>query len=202
MTSDTELLQLIRVKGMTTVDAVQESLGLEEAAQRIDALRAAGLLGDLAGRLRLSPAGRDHLVELIAAERAKLDDPALQRTYEAFCVVNSDLKMVITAWQMRDDVTPNDHCDADYDQRVLERLRAVDALALPILADLVAHVPRLARYRARFDSALARIVSGDMAYVARPIMDSYHTVWFELHEDLLTLTGRSRAEEAAAGRAA
>lgn len=202
MTSDTELLQLIRVKGLTTTAAVQESLGLEVAAQRIAALSATGLLGELAGRIRLSPTGRDRLAELIALERAGLDDAALQDAYEAFCIVNADLKSVITAWQMQDGETPNDHADADYDARILERLRAVDALALPVLAALVAHVPRLSRYRTRFDTALDRISAGDTTFVARPIIDSYHTVWFELHEDLLALTGRSRAEEAAAGRAA
>lgn len=202
MTSDTEVLQLIRVKGLTTAAAVQESLGLAAAADRIIALNAAGLLGELAGRIRLSPAGRERLADLIATERAGLDDAALQNAYEAFCAVNGDLKAVITAWQMRDAKTPNDHGDAAYDTRVLERLRAVDAVSLPVLAALVAQVPRLARYRARFETALARIAAGDTTYVARPIIDSYHTVWFELHEDLLALTGRSRAEEAAAGRAA
>jgi len=29
-----------------------------------------------------------------------------------------------------------------------------------------------------------------------------HTLWFELHEELIHLTGRTRAGEAAAGRAA
>jgi pyruvate,orthophosphate dikinase len=53
----------------------------------------------------------------------------------------------------------------------------------------------------RLDLAVQRIGEGDHAWVARPIMDSYHTVWFELHEDLIGLCGLSRAEEAEAGRA-
>ena len=32
-------------------------------------------------------------------------------------------------------------------------------------------------------------------------VDSYHGVWFELHEDLIRLAERDRAAEAAAGRA-
>jgi pyruvate,orthophosphate dikinase len=32
-------------------------------------------------------------------------------------------------------------------------------------------------------------------------VDSYHGVWFELHEDLIQLSGRTREEESAAGRA-
>ena len=35
--------------------------------------------------------------------------------------------------------------------------------------------------------------------VAAPVKDSYHTVWFELHEELIILSGRNRADEEAAG---
>jgi hypothetical protein len=37
--------------------------------------------------------------------------------------------------------------------------------------------------------------------VASPRVDSYHSVWFELHEDLIRLAGRTRSAETAAGRA-
>ncbi len=33
------------------------------------------------------------------------------------------------------------------------------------------------------------------------MIDSYHTVWFELHEELIALSGLTREDEAAAGRA-
>jgi pyruvate,orthophosphate dikinase len=37
--------------------------------------------------------------------------------------------------------------------------------------------------------------------VASPRVDSFHGVWFELHEDLIQLAGRTRAEEVESGRA-
>ena len=43
--------------------------------------------------------------------------------------------------------------------------------------------------------------AGDGRYVASPRVDSYHGIWFELHEDLIGLAGRTRADEVAAGRA-
>ena len=43
--------------------------------------------------------------------------------------------------------------------------------------------------------------AGDGRYVASPRVDSYHGIWFELHEDLIQLAGRNRADEVAAGRA-
>ncbi|MFI9508285.1 hypothetical protein [Nocardia sp. NPDC052566] len=57
--------------------------------------------------------------------------------------------------------------------------------------------PRLSRCTSR----LARIAEGEHSWAGRPVMDSYHTVWFELHEDLIGRCGPIRADEAAAGRA-
>ena len=71
----------------------------------------------------------------------------------------------------------------------------------PLLERLVAVAPRLAPYPRRLGHALARIQDGDHAFLLRPIIDSYHSVWFELHEELIALAGRSRVQEAAAGRA-
>ena len=42
--------------------------------------------------------------------------------------------------------------------------------------------------------ALDQIRDGDHTMVAAPIKDSYHTVWFELHEELIVLSGRERTE--------
>ena len=60
---------------------------------------------------------------------------------------------------------------------------------------------RLADYGVRLGRALERALAGDQRYVASPRVDSYHGIWFELHEDLIRLAGRSRAEEVEAGRA-
>ena len=53
----------------------------------------------------------------------------------------------------------------------------------------------------RLARALERARAGDGKYVASPRVDSFHGAWFELHEDLIVLAGRTRADEAAAGRA-
>ena len=53
----------------------------------------------------------------------------------------------------------------------------------------------------RLARALERARGGDGKYVASPRVDSFHGAWFELHEDLIILAGRTREEEVAAGRA-
>ena len=114
------------------------------------------------------------------------------------------MKDIVTAWQIRDAEAGvvNDHTDADYDRAVLDRLGAA-----PRRRGRLAHP---ARGRAARDSrtiasgsadAVERAQAGDGRYVASPRVDSYHGIWFELHEDLIRLAGRTRAAEVAAGRA-
>ena len=72
---------------------------------------------------------------------------------------------------------------------------------LRIVADAAAHVPRLSTYGTKLAGAWARVKAGDVAWLTRPIADSYHTVWFELHEELIGVAGLTRQEEARAGHA-
>ncbi len=61
--------------------------------------------------------------------------------------------------------------------------------------------PRLADYGVRLRRAIDAAKAGDGRFVASPRVDSYHGAWFELHEDLIQLAGRTREDETAAGRA-
>ena len=61
-------------------------------------------------------------------------------------------------------------------------------------------VPRLVRYGPRFDAALEQFRAGDRRYLASPLVDSYHTLWFEFHEELIQLSGLTRASGEAADR--
>lgn len=90
---------------------------------------------------------------------------------------------------------PTEHSDAEYDPAVLGRLR--HEVHPRILTILTTAEPRFTRYRERFEASFSAIDAGDLQLVAHPFRDSYHTVWFQLHEELIRLTGRNRAEEAA-----
>ena len=200
---DLELLRLIGVKGRVRTDVVAAGLGgdIAEITARCADLVSEGSCADTPAGLRLTPAGRQRLRELLDVERGTVDTAGMTAAYRDFCVVNAELKEIVTAWQMKDAATPNDHADPEYDAAVLDRLTGLHRRVRPLAERLGAVAPRLARYRDRLDLAVERIGGGDHTWVARPIMDSYHTVWFELHEDLIGLCGLSRAEEAAAGRA-
>ena len=96
----------------------------------------------------------------------------------------------------------NDHTDGAYDNAVIVRLSDdIHPRVLAVVLEVAAAEPRLARYGDRLTAALEALKQGDAQMMAHPLRDSYHTVWFELHEELIRLSGRNRASEAAAGRA-
>ncbi|WP_280296128.1 pyruvate, phosphate dikinase [Nocardia abscessus] len=200
---DLDLLRLIGIKGRAAHDALAAGVGAaaESVAVRCEELVARGLCAATPIGVRLTPEGRQHLDGLLATERRAVDRAQIAAIYAEFCAFNGDLKQIVTAWQMKDPATVNDHADTDYDGAVLARLSELHGVVQPLLRRIGDVAPRLDRYSARFAQAIERIAAGDHAWVARPVLDSYHTVWFELHEDLIGLCGLSRADEAAAGRA-
>ncbi|MEU4429429.1 hypothetical protein ACH474_24610 [Nocardia rhamnosiphila] len=197
------VLQAARFKGRPTESDLAAAAGLSDAALSsvLEPLLAAGELQRAGTRVKITAAGRARLDEMLAAERATVDRARLRQRYLGFGIVNDDLKQLVTDWQLIDGTRPNDHTDADYDAQIMARLGELHERFAPLLAEFVELAPRLAQYPDRFAGALARIRSGDPAWLARPLVDSYHTVWFELHEELIGLGGMSRVREEAAGRA-
>ena len=58
--------------------------------------------------------------------------------------------------------------------------------------------PRLDRFRGygpRLSDAVQRVQKGDTDWFTKPMIASYHTVWFEMHEDLLCTLGIERGAE-------
>jgi hypothetical protein len=200
--TELNLLMAAKLKGRATADLAAAYAGIpaDDAKVRIRHLVDIGLLtGD--EHVRISSDGRARIDDLLAAERAAIDRAVLAEAYEEFDSHNTTLKSVVKSWQMKDATTLNDHTDTAYDAKVIEQLVAMHHYFQPLLQRMIDAAPRLAPFADRFGKAITALQGGDYTYVARPIMDSYHTVWFELHEELIGLLGLSRAEEAAAGRA-
>lgn len=195
-----KLLQAIRLKGRLTAETVGFFIGTE-ADELLARLASLGLIRAGTAGARLTPAGKDTLARLLAAERETLDLPLVSSLYEEFDEHNTALKGVVTAWQTRPDGTMNDHQDAEYDSEIVARLAGTHALAMPLVDRIAQAVPRLDTYPVRLRTALEHVRVGERAWFAHPARDSYHQVWFELHEDLLGVLELSRVDEAKAGRA-
>jgi hypothetical protein len=133
---------------------------------------------------RLTPAGRAAHGEAVVADVAGLED-GLAEGYRRFLALNPVLLSVCTAWQ-----APG----AD-GRAVFDRLESLHAASVPVVDGLARLLERFGAYRDRLASALRRVRAGELDYVTRPLVDSYHTVWSELHEDLLASLGIARSSE-------
>ena len=146
----------------------------------------------------LSPAGRmildseySRFCDEIRSQRQFLD------AYEKFEIINKELKQLITDWQtikVGDQIIPNDHSDSEYDEKIIDKLGVIHEKFEPVLDIMVKSVERFANYSAKLINALEKSEDGELEWMSDAQLDSYHTVWFELHEDLLRLLGRTREE--------
>ena len=200
MTDPYLVLHGLAIKKHADVAAVAAAVGLAEAEVRavLDDAVAKGRAAHAGAGYTLLPAARVALdgaySRLYAAQRA---DAAFIAAYERFETINRDLKELMTAWQTIEidgQSVLNDHTNKDYDDRLIDRLGALHERAEAVLRQLGAGLPRLALYAEKLEAALEKAEDGAVEWVSGARIESYHTVWFELHEDLLRVLGRSRRE--------
>jgi hypothetical protein len=201
--SDLEFLALhgLAVKKAGSAAAVADILGSDEAGvgSALEAAAAEGRAMAAKGMFMVTPTGRSWLderyPEVFADFRANADATA---AYERFERINRELLSLFTDWQMMPaggERVPNDHSDADYDADVIDRLGAQHERAQRPLGEFAQLEPRLGEYTRRLETAYDKVLAGDNDFVSGARVDSYHTVWFELHEDLLRMLGREREEQ-------
>ncbi|MGK2949076.1 MAG: transcriptional regulator [Acidimicrobiales bacterium] len=194
----------LRLKGFAEAASVAEAVGLAGSVAEpiLEELVGGGAATHREGRISgfsLTPAGRVEHAELLAAE---LDAAGVrgqvEAAYRRFLGHNTDLLAICTAWQLREvdgQSTPNDHSDPDYDAAVVARLASLHGHAEPICGELADALDRYCHYGPRLSHALERVQSGDTDWFTKPMLASYHTIWFELHEDLLATLGIERGSE-------
>ena len=201
-----DVVRALVIKGTATPDALAAAMlsSLEKMQPVLDGLIGAGLIEPDPGGFRLTGNGKARGQVQIAEERARWGRENAEAALHAFQVLDHRVKEAVTAWQLRGvggAQVLNDHTDPAYDATVLGRLADLHHDAVAWLSSLNGRPAAMILYRLRLGRAVAAASAGDHRFVASPRVDSYHGVWFELHEDLILLAGRSRAEEAAAGRA-
>jgi pyruvate, orthophosphate dikinase len=197
-----DVIRALGIKGFATTEGAADALAStpDQVQPLLDDLVVDGLAASMAGSYRLTDTGKARASELVDAERTRWG-AAADAALDAFLALDQQMKETVTAWQLKEPDVVNDHADPDYDRGVLDRLAALHEEAAAFLGANTGGSPRLATYRERLSRALDLAVAGDGRFVASPRVDSYHGVWFELHEDLIQLAGRTREDEVAAGRA-
>ncbi|MGH9050941.1 MAG: hypothetical protein ACRDY4_14530 [Acidimicrobiia bacterium] len=158
----------------------------------IDALCADGLARRRGTFLVLTPEGRACHAGWARLAPGSQEEAAARRAYDQFLPLNVELLRVVTDWQVRPGNVANDHRDPGYDWAVLDRLTTLDERTGPIVRRLGSTVERFAGYRTRLRAAVRRLHDGGTEWLSSPAIDSYHTVWMQLHEDLLLALGLER----------
>ncbi len=176
----------------------------EMIGEILDAIAADGLAELTGGMFTLTEDGKTVGGEMIATDREQWGAKNADAALEALLPLDQRMKDVVTGWQMREFKGAqilNDHADSEHDAAVLSSFASLAEAASGWLDSLKSGLPRLGAYAARLERAAKQVADGDFDYIASPRVDSYHNIWFELHEDLILLAGRNRADEVAAGRA-
>ncbi len=190
----------LAIKKHADAAAVAEITGLAPAAVQaaLDEATASGRTVKAGDKYMLQPAAQIALKtgysRDFAAQRA---DAAMQATYDDFEKINEQLKQLITDWQtmtVGGQKLPNDHTDPNYDDKIIDRLGRLHDRAEGILDRFTAGLSRLAVYKRLLATALERAEDGQTEWVSDARCMSYHTVWFELHEDLIRILNRTRIE--------
>jgi hypothetical protein len=204
--SDPRLLVLhgLRLKGQAGAAAVAESAGITtaEVESWLARLAAGGLVvhRDIPAGWSLTSAGRVEHARLVGREvDAAGVRPAIEGAYERFRALNGGVLDACSRWQVREiagTAVVNDHRDREYDARVVADLAALHDRVEPLCDDLAGALERYRPYREQLSRAVEKVEAGERDWFTKPRLPSYHTVWFELHEDLLTTLGLDRTAEA------
>lgn len=193
------------IKGSAPLDGLAAAvLSDPKKVQRVvDELLRGGHVERASNAFRLTNKGKARGRELFGADREQWGNKNAVLALEGFHGLDERMKETITAWQLRDvsgTLIPNDHADRIYDARVMARLATLHQDTTEWVSSLAGAPPSVEAYVARLERALQSARS-DSRFMASPMVDSYHGVWFEFHEMLLLLAGRKRPAESAAGRA-
>jgi hypothetical protein len=194
-------LHALVIKGFASTDALATVTGL--APDRVNAvlqqLSTEGLAKLREGRLSgwaPTPQAKELHQEMLQGPLAARDPDLLRVAYEEFSQLNGTFKELCTRWQLKGSDSPspvpNDHSDAAYDLAAIEDLALLDSKAADLLERMSASLGRVERYRQRLGEALQALKQGDRDKFTKPLYDSYHDIWMELHQDLIVTLGLQR----------
>lgn len=135
-------------------------------------------------------AGKALLDEQYSRVRAGLSEAERDEILDRFRPLDREVKALAARWQ---DADARD----DWDERIatIEKLSALQQATLAFIARYRGRLPNLSEFGAKLGKALAHVLEGESDFVVGVRCPSYHTVWFEMHEDLLRTLERQRDAE-------
>jgi hypothetical protein len=188
-------LHAVRVSGWLAPDRLA-CWGVDQPGRVLTALAGDGLLrlvrtprGEMYG---LTAVGTEHATAWAAVWLSGLsggERAGLAALLDCFEQVDPRLKSLITSWQ------------GGAGGPVRAALSGLHDAARETIGLIAAVGPQWASYPDRLEGAVAQVAQGDNAYVASPLVESYHTVWHLLHRDLRLVSEGGTGDARSAGEA-
>jgi hypothetical protein len=172
------------LKKMATADEIATAVGVPPsvAAERLAAAVDKGWAMNAEGRYLVLPEGTAEVHRSYARLYGRLrEDSAVAAWYGKFETLNDQFIKAVSDWQKSDG-------DAKAESKALK----IAERLIRAIGEIVPIIPRYETYVRRFTDGVARIDRGERDYICGPTIDSVHTVWFEFHEDILSVLGRPR----------
>jgi len=174
----------LRIKGLSSVDAIAEFSGLSgsDVTASLARLAEGGHAREITGRMTgwaLTPEGNGSHAATLRDVRTR--NPELSGAYTAFLRLNESLKVLCTDAQ-------------NGASGINDRLEDLNAEIGKSLTRAALANPWLSSYQTRLDDAESLVLGGDDKALYKPLSGSYHDIWMELHQELLLSLGRERDE--------
>jgi hypothetical protein len=185
MNINDELLILLKVKGIATTSQLAVALGLNDATVQphLDELVSLGVAAHRCSSTEpptyTCTAHGTVVISSVTQSIAVAQYDELYVIYRQFRDLNIRLKCLITGQQESLAVS------GSMTWRSLRTLKQINVDIAEILDRFSKIGRRYVAYAGRLNTARMLIERGQFEYVASPFLASYHTIWFELHEDIL-----------------
>ncbi len=177
-------LNALYLKKMASAGDLADISGLpvDQVRAMVGGFEEQGWLLDMDGELLIQPEGMAQVEDYYRQTYSDLSQrEEMPRCYARFEPINSQFTKLVTDWQQ-----------TGGDSRVQDRVIATVERLIKLIGEMTELVPRYAGYIRRFERSMTKIDQGNPDFVCTPTVDSLHNIWFEFHEDFLTVLGRPR----------
>jgi len=178
------VLQHLSMEGIAETGELVEVVDDGDVRETLQELEADGYVED-EGFWYLTDAGERRLNEGCRERFPPGRRAMLREIFGRFEALDSEMKDLASGWQ-------TDEYDPDEMARKLTSLQQeVDGLFDELPPEMQSVY---SRYTDALADAIEKLRDGHEEYVTGTDVDSYHTVWFRLHDDLLRTLGEDRDE--------
>lgn len=186
MDTTVTVLQYLSREGVAETETIADDTDIPdtELTETLNDLESDGYLeGD--GFWYLTDEGESYFNDVLRARFTSDQMAELEDCYQEFESLDRRFKELANSWQQLDDERARDELIGDLTEFHRDVETFLNGFTEPLQAEYRTYVTEL-------KSALETLRDGDDKYFTGTDVDSYHTVWFRWHDDLLRTLDKQR----------